>query len=398
MFRTLHRLSFLTLCLLTIHAGFAQQPDSLWARLLNQNTFSLHPGPTGFTGKGWDLIQAGVQKNQYVLIGEDHFMTEVPYFTEQVLKATTFNTFALEVDPYIAQIINQKMAQPDTASLMKWATQAGSALSFYGLREEFHALREAHRTHTTLIGLDQVAMMSDPLLYDDLLRTATRSSTRLHYSAMAERAKTAAAKFTEDMSQPTYMQSAMFEQDVIELEKEPMSAREKEIINAIKLSARIYKTQSHQLRVQLMKHQLMAAYESAIKNKKVLVKMGAMHCARGESYLTVYDCGSLLSNLADSDYKTSFHIAIFGKNGIQGSPFKGIPAQKLDPDNGDLKFIKPFFDGMSGEDWTVFNLLPIRKALQSQKLKIDDIDLRRTILGYDALVIFPTAHPSHSLN
>ncbi|WP_093831560.1 hypothetical protein [Spirosoma endophyticum] len=378
--------------------GFAQQPDTLWTRLLNENTSSLKPGSKGFTGKGWDLIQSGVQQNQYVLIGEDHFMAEIPYFTEQVLKTSTFNTFALEVDPYVAQILNQKLAQKDTTSVMKWASQTGAALSFYGLREEFQMLQAANRTHTTFIGLDQIAMISDPLLYEDLARTATSVSSRKQYAVMAERARAAADKFTSDMSQPTYMQSAMFDQDVAELEKGPLSAHEKEILEGIKLSARIYKTQSHALRVQLMKHQLMMAYESAIKNKKVLVKMGAMHCARGESYLRVYDCGNLLSNLADSEYKTTFHIAIFGKDGVQGSPFKSLPAQKLDPYNGDLKFIKPFFDATPKEEWAVFNLLPIRKALQSQKLKIDDIDLRRTILGYDVLVIFPTAHPSHSIN
>lgn len=384
--------------LLTLSAGFAQQPDTLWTRLLKENTTTLKPGPNGFTGKGWDLIQKGIQQNQYVLIGEDHFMTEIPYFTTQVLKAASFHTFALEVDPYVAQILNQKLSQPDTASLMKWARQTGAALSFYGLREEFQMLQAANRTGTTFIGLDQIAMISDPLLYEDLARTATRASSRKQYAAMAERAKAAADKFTADMSQPTYMRSAAFSQDLAELEKEPLSAREKEILDAIKLSARIYKTESHALRVQLMKHQLMMAYESAIKNKKVLVKMGAMHCARGESYLRGYDCGNLLSNLADSEYKTSFHIAIFGKDGVQGSPFKGLPAQKLDPYNGDLKFIKPFFDVTPAEEWAVFNLLPIRRALQSQKLKIDDIDLRRTILGYDALVIFPRAHPSHSIN
>lgn len=397
MLRTPHILASF-LILLTVSTGFAQQPDTLWTRLLNENTSSLKPGSKGFTGKGWDLIQSGVQQNQYVLIGEDHFMAEIPYFTEQVLKTSTFNTFALEVDPYVAQILNQKLAQKDTTSVMKWASQTGAALSFYGLREEFQMLQAANRAHTTFIGLDQIAMISDPLLYEDLARTATSVSSRKQYAVMAERARAAADKFTSDMSQPIYMQSATFDQDVAELEKGPLSAQEKEILDAIKLSARIYKTQSHALRVQLMKHQLMMAYESAIKNKKVLVKMGAMHCARGESYLRVYDCGNLLSNLADSEYKTTFHIAIFGKDGVQGSPFKSLPAQKLDPYNGDLKFIKPFFDATPKEEWAVFNLLPIRKALQSQKLKIDDIDLRRTILGYDVLVIFPTAHPSHSIN
>lgn len=393
-----HQLLVLIASLFTFTTGYAQQPDTLWTRLLKENTLLLQPSPAGFTGKGWDLIQAGVKDNQYVLIGEDHFMAEIPYFTEQVLKTVPFNTFALEVDPFIAQLLNQKLTQPDTTSLMKWAVQAGPALSFYSLQEEFHMLREASRTHTSLIGLDQVMMMSDPLLYDELAHKATRPSARQRYAAMSERANVSASKAALDLSHPMYMQSAAFEEDVAALKKEPMTAREKEIVDAVQLSARIYKTQSHALRVQLMKHQLMADYESAIKDKKVLVKLGAMHCARGESYLTVYDCGNLLSNLAESEYKSSYHIAIFGKNGIQGSPFKALPAQKLDPDNGDLKFVKPFFDATPTGSWVVFNLLPIRKALQRQKLKIDDIDLRRTILGYDALVIFPIAHPSHSLN
>lgn len=384
--------------LFTFSTGYAQQPDTLWARLLKDNTLLLQPGPAGFTGKGWDLIQAGVKDNQYVLIGEDHFMTEIPYFTEQVLKTASFNTFALEVDPYVAQLLNQKLAQTDTVSLMKWAVQSGPALSFYSLQEEFHMLREASRTHTSFIGLDQVMMMSDPLLYDELAHKATRPSIRQRYAAMSERANVSASKAALDLSHPMYMQSAAFEEDVAALKKEPMSAREKEIVDAVQLSARIYKTQSHALRVQLMKHQLMAAYASAIKDRKVLVKLGAMHCARGESYLTVYDCGNLLSNLAESEYKSSYHIAIFGKNGIQGSPFRALPAHKLDPDNGDLTFVKPFFDVTPTDSWVVFNLLPIRKALQRQKIKIDNVDLRRTILGYDALVIFPTAHPSHSLN
>ncbi|AKD55948.1 hypothetical protein [Spirosoma radiotolerans] len=384
--------------LFTFSTGFAQQPDTLWTRLLKENTLLLQPSAAGFTGKGWNLIQAGVKDNQYVLIGEDHFMSEIPYFTEQVLKTASFNTFALEVDPYVAQLLNQKLAQSDTTSLMKWAVQAGPALSFYSLQEEFHMLREASRTHTSLIGLDQVMMMSDQLLYNELAHKATRPSTRQRYAAMTERATISATKATLDLSHPMYMQSAAFDQDVAALAKEPMTAYEKEVLDAVQLSARIYKTQSHALRVQLMKHQLMSAYVSSIKDKKVLVKLGAMHCARGESYLTVYDCGSLLSNLAESEYKSSYHIAIFGKNGIQGSPFKALPAHQLDPVNGDLKFIKPFFEATPEQNWVVFNLLPIRKALQRQKLNIDDVDLRRTILGYDALVIFPTAHPAHSMN
>lgn len=383
---------------LTISSGFAQQPDTLWARLLAENTLPLQNGPTGFSGKGWAFVQSGIRESPFVLIGEDHFMAEIPYFTKQVLKTTEFNTFALEVDPYIARLMDQKLRQADTAALLKWAIQAGPALSFYSLQEEFDMLRQARQTNTSLIGLDQVALMSDYLLFDDLATTAVHPAARQQYEAMAKRARRAADALTEDLRQPMYMQSAAFAQDVAVLSKVPMSAREKEILDAISLSAEIYKTGSHSLRIQLMKHQLMSAYASGIKDKKVLVKMGAVHCARGESYLSGYDCGNLLSNLAESEYKSSFHLAIFGKNGVQGSPFRGLPEHPLNPDSGDLTFIKPFFDVTPADGWVVFNLLPLRRALQRQLLNIDNIRLRRTILGYDALVIFSTAHPSHSLN
>ncbi|GAB2543428.1 hypothetical protein [Spirosoma aerophilum] len=387
----------LIFCLLIVSDTFAQQPDTLWNRLIKENTHILKADNTGFTGKGWDLIQAGVKQNQYVLIGEDHFMAEIPFFTEQILATKAFHTFALEVDPFVAERLKQTLSSADTASILQWARKAGPALSFYSLAEEFHMLQKARRSQTTFVGLDQVALMSDYLLFDELARSATRSNVRQQYEGMAKRARLAAEKLTEDLSQPMYMQSAAFEQDLAALAKMPMSADEKEILDAIKLSARIYKTGSHSLRVQLMKHQLMSVYASAIKDKKVLVKMGAMHCARGESYLTVYDCGSLLANLAESEFKTSLHIAIFGKNGIQGSPFKGLPAHELDPYKGDLAFIKPFFEATPTDSWVVFDLLPIRKALQRQTLTINDVNLRRTILGYDALVIFPTAHPSRPL-
>ena len=59
---------------------------------------------------------------------------------------------------------------------------------------------------------------------------------------------------------------------------------EMRIVDMLKLSARIYRTQSHELRVQLMKHQLMEVYGNW-EGKRSLFKYGANHLSKAESFL-----------------------------------------------------------------------------------------------------------------
>jgi hypothetical protein len=168
-----------------------------------------------------------------------------------------------------------------------------------------------------------------------------------------------------------------------------LSTEEQSLIQAMQRSVTIYQTQSHRMRVQLLKHYLMADYPVWI-NQRNLFKFGANHLMRGESFLTVQDIGALIANLAEAQYQESFHVMIVGESGFQGSPFRGVAPTAIDPDDFYLKPLQPFFQ-LTGEDnWSVFDLVPLRRAYERGELKIENQNLLRTLKGYDALVLIPT--------
>ena len=178
------------------------------------------------------------------------------------------------------------------------------------------------------------------------------------------------------------------------LEQLDLSTEEDQIINDTRLSASIYKEQNHSKRVKLILHQLMKDYPKW-KDSKNLFKYGANHLTRGESFLTVYDVGNMVSNITKSNFEESFHVMIIGESGFLGSIFEIFPPTKVDAENGFyLSYLKPFFTITEGKQWHLFNMEPIRKAVEKNQLKIENVNLLRVIKGYDALVIIPEVTPA----
>jgi hypothetical protein len=133
-----------------------------------------------------------------------------------------------------------------------------------------------------------------------------------------------------------------------------------------------------------------------LNGQKNLYKFGAGHMGKGEALLGGFDLGNIVYNIADSHFEKSVHIAVLGKDGMQGAPFKGIPPSKLDPNNGDMKFLKPFFDAMQINAWYCFDLTEIQRLIRRGKLTIDDLMLRRILQGFDYLVIIPEVTASQA--
>jgi hypothetical protein len=179
-----------------------------------------------------------------------------------------------------------------------------------------------------------------------------------------------------------------FDKKIAELSALKLSPEEKKIIEALKLTAKIYKSRSHHLRIQLMKNQLMEHYNEWV-GKKNLYKYGANHASKGESLLEIYDIGNLVNNVADSQFTNSLHLMIVGKSGTQASPFQGFPSEKVDPNTGSLKSLNPFFKLVEGNEWQCFDMVPIREAINSGKIKVTDVKLLRIIKGFDILVVIP---------
>ena len=231
-------------------------------------------------------------------------------------------------------------------------------------------------------------MFDDRLIFQDLILKTKNQEAKKIYESVCEKSKAHLDEFLTNPQNPMYFMTPSFGEDLSKLQDLDLSPIEDEIIDKMRLSVEIYRKQSHRIRVQLIKHHLMQDFDKW-KGKRNLFKYGANHMARGESFLTVTDIGNLVANIAEANYEKSFHIMILGESGMQATAFETFPASPIDPNGFYLKHLQPFFQITEGNDWAVFDLVPLRKELERGKLTIENQNLIRSIKGFDVLILIP---------
>jgi hypothetical protein len=362
--------------------------DSLVTKIAKENLSLFSMDKNSFKGNGWDTLISQVKKSDFVLIGEEHFTKEIPFFFSAISNKVKFDNFFCEIDPYSTKIIESKIKNLSETQLKKYISDFGKTFSFYALEPEFQLLEQLVKLKTNIYGLDQILLVADRLICGELKQKTKNDKAKKIYEDIERKSERHFADFFKDQSKPFYMFTDEFNKQISTLLQLNISKKEHEQIKALILTAKIYKEQDHHLRVQLMKSNLMEVF-TKWESKKNLFKFGANHLAKGESLLKIYDIGNLVNNVADSRFKNSLHIMIIGKSGTQASPFKGFPEQVVDENGDNLKSLKPFFNSVKTEQWHCYDLVPIRTALENGKIIVKDIELTRIIKGYDYLIIVP---------
>lgn len=386
----------LTLSLLLFLLPVQADEDPLTA-LAREHRLTMAEKAAGFSGAGWEFLAKQITDAEYVLVGEDHFTNEIPRFVEAVAGLAPFDYFYIEVDPFSTRIIERSIRGLAGAERQAFRREYGDLYSFYAMEPEYRLLEQLVEAGAGLLGSDQVVMYADRLIFQDWLDRTGNPEAREIYRRVVDQSKQALDRFLANPDEPKYLEiyfmTPAFAEDLEALSKLELSAEERAVVDAMRRSVDIYTTQSHRKRVQLIKHQLMEDYPRWA-GKRTLFKYGANHLARGESFLTVQDIGNLVANLAEARYEQSFHVMILGESGSQGSPFRGFPATPVDPTGFYLKHLQPLFALTEGAEWSVFDLVPLRRAYEKGELALDDRNLIRSLKGYDALVLIPAVTPA----
>ena len=371
--------------------------DDAFAELARQHQHPMSVTGDNFAGPGWDLISERVAGAQQVLLGEDHFTNEIPLLIGAIAGIGNYDYFYIEVDPFSTRIIERSFLDMNAEQRAKFRREFGDLYSFYALQPEYALLDRLVRNGAGLLGSDQIVMFSDRLIFQDLLARTENELAQEIYSRIVRQSQERFDRFLQNSGQPDfslfYFMSGEFATDLDQLSELSLSEEEQAVIDAARRSIDIYQKQSHRTRVQLIKHQLMLDYPRWIGGRN-LFKYGANHLARGESFLTVQDIGAMIANLAEATYQESVHVMVLGESGEQGSPFRGFPPSEVDPEGFYLKHLQPFFRLTEGPDWAVFDLVPLRRAFERGELSIDNINLVRSIKGYDLLVLIPVVTPA----
>lgn len=386
-FLYLFMLKSLTLTLLAIVSlqAFAQSKldfDSLLT--INAKKFAR---TDQFSGPGWDHLIDRSKRTNYILIGEDHFISEIPVFTQAFTQQLKPDNYIAEIDQWMFNIFTSKITKSTPQQLDAWITSNYNGFSFFQKKNEFELMRSLVAQKTNLYGTEQVGLMSAPILYQYLSETGSPKNKK-QYEIMRDSSNAINNRCFADMSRPFFFVHPLFKEMMGNLDKSSMKPDELALTEAMLRSAGIYTTGSHKARIKLMQQNLMALYPQ-LKGKKNVFKFGANHTLKGESYIPVYDIGTTAHIFAQAENQDSYHIIVLPKSGQQAGFLGG--KNDIDLKEGIYAALRPMLDKASNTDWTTFDLEAIRSAIRKHQIQITDDELRKTIFGYDALVVIPVA-------
>jgi hypothetical protein len=397
--------------------SFAQQ--SQFVDMLRTNRYELSTVDGRLSGAGVPVLRGAIEQAQFVLIGEDHGIAQIPELVGAVcdiLGPQGFHTMAIETGPLAAGELQRWLATPSTAQtrLIEFERKFPNAIAFYDMREENDLLsrcaRAAGKRALNLWGIDQEFLGASKLILTRILETrpgprAAEAAKRLLNENERVDAEAAASGkiFTttvrdEDLASLKRLLQAEGSGASQSLVEALIQTHE---IYALNRAGRTY--ESNRQRALLMKssfeRKYMEAKGAGSDAPKVLFKFGLYHMYRGFNPLNSLEIGNHVAELAEGLGRQSVHIAVVAARGSKlaftafGQPFEPRSFSEIEGADASLTFLKPMADNLAGSGWTLFDLRELRKNIGL----IDSAELRRMVVGFDLLVIIPEAKPSAQL-
>jgi hypothetical protein len=398
-------------------------PEQKFLAQLNKGKYAMALADGKVSGAGMGVLSDATADAQFVLMGEDHGIRQIPQFAASVFEMLAprgFHTLALETGPEVTPTLAESASSADgTARMKEFDKKFPFTLAFYGWQEEFAFLQRCARAtkdgRVNLWGLDQELMGSSGYLLrkiaDEKLGPAAKTMAEQLIKKEAE-IYAAVAKAGDPSG--LFMLSASDDElnAFAELLKTQGTPRAQEILASLVKSRDIYKKNmgsegfaSNRERSLLMKENFKRDYTAAMDAgdamPKVMFKFGAFHMYRGINMIHNNDIGNMVAELADWEGTKSVHIMILGVKGTQlafagiGKPGVEAPLDLKSDPRGDFNFLAPMFDNMLPGSWTMYDMRGLRPHFGAYgKL---DTELERVIFGYDFLVLVPDPAASHGM-
>lgn len=382
--------------------------DSILNRQVKKNHFKMERANGQFSGAGWDSLQRAMTKAQFVLLGEQHGLAEVPIFTGALAQVFKPELFIAEIDPHTAREVERLAKQPGLPTA--YERRHPFSFSFYSWAEEFDLVRQLQTQNVKTIGLDQVPTSAAGRLYLQMAQLSKNKTTRGYLN------KQSTALQDKDMAlfrNPTkdgieamiQLSEAAIDSMLLLTKKEKPEVRK--MAQDFAKSYQIFQLNakgapnSHTTRVNMMKRNLLAELQpyGLPKNQlpKMLFKFGAGHMERGLNRWNVFDVGNLAVNLADAQDQKTLHIIIIGKQGGTQAAFNlDFSQNQADYPAEAMGYLAPY-KNETDSSWGVFDLRPSRNDIIRGRLKMDESDLKSMIMGYDFLIVIPETTASKNI-
>ncbi len=396
-------------------------PGAAFAAAIKQATSPLGLVDGRLAGPGAAVLSAALADAQFVMLGEDHGIAQIPAFASALcreLGPRGFRRLALEVGGSVAPELERFAAAADgVAQATAFARAFPETIAFYDWEEEMAMLQACAQAAGALEiwGLDQELMGATALVLRNILATRPGPAARMAIERLASDAAAARAEAAKTgdygklflLSAPPEALGAAR----AALARDASPAAQAMFADLLESRA-IYQGQSsatpwlsNRQRARLMKARFTQRLTAAVTRDralpKVLLKAGAWHLYRGANPLRSSEIGALVSELAEGHQVAAVNIAVLGVRGQQlqvtgvGRPPAAAALDLAQGKDTSFRFLAPLFAAQVAASWTLFDLRALRPSFQKYG-KLDP-ELERLIFGYDFVVLIPDPRAAHAL-
>ena len=187
-----------------LFVGFSQDEKAkTLVESIQKHTYNLKIEDGKFTGSGANILLEAIPACQFLLVGEQHGISEVGQFSKVLFEEANANSgfqyMAIETDPFMAAKI-QELAQGSVEDVKTLSSKYPLAIPFYNNSEDFDFLKtveDKSTAETTFWGLDQVFAAAPRYLFDLL---ATLAENKQAVEVAQEYSKKAQDGFNQAMS------------------------------------------------------------------------------------------------------------------------------------------------------------------------------------------------------
>ncbi len=361
-------------------AAPSQAQDTAFVRALRSHSTVFEIVDGRLRGAGADALSKVAGENDFIMIGEDHGIREIPQFTAALWETARPHGYAhlgVEIGPITGRRLESMMRSPNAMQAVEQFLTRYTAftLPFFFWREESEMLASIVRSlpgkRDVVWGIDQEFMVAPTYLLERLAEIAPNRPARELARAFAEASAKGDSGLIGQGNIGGVWMVAVTDADLARLRStfSPASGSEAdEIITELTVSRDIYRKQAsgagyeaNQQRDDLMKLNFLKFYRAAKARgearPKALIKLGANHVFRGPSITSTYEIGSFVPEFAVMNGVQSFGILLIAGKGTWNAyrPFGSTEADKTQA-----------YDALTTPEYSVFDLKSVFEVTGSQ--------------------------------
>ncbi|PHV22895.1 hypothetical protein CSQ92_07670 [Janthinobacterium sp. BJB446] len=397
----------------------ADKPLSLPDRLAAlRTTIAIDHGKMVGSGAA-PLINAGLE-SQFVLIGEDHGITEIANFSAAYFEALAgqgFTTLIVENGPAVAGALEKALkSNTGVAGIAAFNQAYPVATAFYKWQAEAQFLAriaKAAGPSFQLVGMDQELMGASKYLLDQMAEQPLNPLAKAKIEAFRKLESDNYRRASESGDPRELFMVKIQEEELFALQKlltAPEEMPALAMLNSLIESRSIYTKNmtpgqgygSNTQRARLMK-QYVASHLTHAPAQRMLLKAGAIHVFRGYNPLGAgsREIGNYLAEYAEGRGQKSLHVLVLALKGQQAQ-FAGIgrasastEIEKVDSKSS-MAGVLPFFAAAKEhKEWSLFDVRPLLGSAKT--LANGDSSVQGMIQGYDFVLVIPEGNATSDL-